>query len=148
MEPSKKHLFIFIGIAVALIFGFIILKYFKDKKKTPLGGDKINDIIPTNTNTSPAAKMLDSLPNGSFPIEKGQTSKLVYMLQYSLNKNKGSKLVTDGIFGSLTLAALKSGYNVEKVNQALGVEIYLAMTKKPNVDNYILAAFQNLNLNA
>ena len=55
----------------------------------------------------------------SFPVKKGMSGSTVADIQDSINKKCKSNLVTDGIFGPKTEAALKSCYSATEVSQAL-----------------------------
>ena len=53
-----------------------------------------------------------------FPLAQGSRGSKVTALQNALNA-RGESLVVDGIFGSLTLAALQRQFNVSQVSETL-----------------------------
>ncbi len=145
---SKTFIYVFIGAVIILIvFLALKAKAAKKAKTNPLIPDPKNPVVKPKPGTiNPGKVILDQLPNGTFPIIKGQKSKLVYMLQYSLNKVKGTQLVLDGDFGPLTLDALKNSYNITQVSSNKALEIFISMTQTNNIDSYIVAAMNSLNI--
>lgn len=90
----------------------------KDEKNTSDGSSGSG----STSGGSPSANSFASLPNGSFPLKKGQKSKFVYLLQQSLNQ-LGGNLSVDGDFGNKTESELKKQFNVTEVSIQLAVTI-------------------------
>ena len=119
---KKKGLFIVGGILILAAAGIGVYLYIRKKKEKEggliEGSVTLIDVAPstpstpyvpstpTSSNTVATSSKFESLNTGSFPIKKGQTSKLVYLLQSVLNYVYGAGLTPDGVFGSKTETAL------------------------------------------
>lgn len=100
-------------LIIVVIVIFILLNVFL-KKKNNTNSSTSN----TNTNHSNGVggSIVDNLPLVGFPLKKGSIGMNVSTLQAYLN-SKGASLDVDGIFGNLTLAALKQYTGLSEVSQ-------------------------------
>jgi|GEM_PF-1474108 len=144
----KKSVKIFIGVAVAvviLVVVFVLVKKANQKRAAALvpggatggtsggsssggsGGTTINvggnNTTPPATVRQPSKTFLD-LPQGTFPVKKGQKSKLVYMLQRYINVRFGQNLVEDGSYGDKTEEAAKKTLGKTSFDAAWAKQAY------------------------
>lgn len=114
---------VIVVVIVVILVYFLWYKPRKDRQEAELDAPAGPTPVAHTAHTGSGVNF-DSLPPGSFPIKKGDKSKLVYLLQKALNDLKGAKLSVDGNFGPATETALQSFYRVKSVDKELGQRIY------------------------
>ena len=140
---KNKYFWIFIIVVIVAIIAWYVIRRKKQNKienspvPVPVPGYSISGSVYLNNTYS-------NLPNGSYPVIRGQKSKLVYLLQASLNKLHGANLKLDGDFGQKTETALLQAYNATKVDLALAKKIYQQMSFYGSNDPEIYALVQLL----
>lgn len=119
------------GIVLAASAGgiyFIYTRIQKGKQDNPTGdsgadldeailnvinnGGTITNVTPTNN----AQTAYAALPQGSFPLYKGQKSKYAWIVQAYLNCAHNAGLAVDGAFGPKSETALLKFYGVKGIN--------------------------------
>lgn len=154
-DLSKKIIFYVIVIAVIIIVLVLTLQNNnKSGKKNPDEGSGDTNNGNNNSNKpkpvkAPSSSMdlYKTLPSGSFPLKKGQKSKLVFLLQYSLNLLYGTNLILDGDFGSNTQQAVsKKLEGIVSVPKDTLTVIFIAVGKHPQCDPAIIQAVKDINL--
>ena len=152
MKKNKKLIIIIVIIIVIIVIGVVIYKKNEKKKADALinAGKPSGTGKPVNTGAytpsgQPVADVFSGLPTGSLPIKYGDKSKLVFLLQTSLNKIKGSGLTVDGIFGDMTKAALQSSYGVAQVDGATAQKIYMDVYNQSQSDSSLTSLENTLN---
>jgi peptidoglycan hydrolase-like protein with peptidoglycan-binding domain len=120
-----KKTLIILGLLAAVVAAYW-LAYGINPLKKIIGGSSTGE----NTDTSATqAATATASPGGSFkiapapvpdatgfPLSIGSTGQYVKNIQEALNKNYGSELVVDGIFGSKTAKALSAhGFNPDAI---------------------------------
>ena len=99
---------IIIAIVVILLIALIIY----------LSTDKEDDKKDISANNNLATNMGVAMPRNNFPLQYGSKGDEVKALQMYLN-TKGEKLVTDGVWGPLTNAAVLRVLNKSVISQEL-----------------------------
>ena len=147
MKPIHKTLIIFAAIAIILIIVMWQKKasgnksVIKDNSSKP---PKNNTGGSGTSNMTNYANIINALPDGSYPLVKGQKSKLVFLLQYALDKTTGDNLVLDGIFGPKTLESVNLNFTADYVTKEQANDLLTQVIQYPDIDPYIIAAFANL----
>lgn len=108
-----KHIVILLLLLIVIFIVFLIIS--KKNSNT----NSTNSISNSNPSTSGGGIIgsVTGVFSGSFPLHKGSVGNNVKLLQNYLN-SKGASLVPDGIFGSLTLAALMKYTGLSSVDQS------------------------------
>lgn len=113
MTPQHKKITLFAVIITALV---AIIWYFV-RRKTDTTTTQNTDNEATAGASGSLINLLDSLPEGKFPLKKGTTSKEVFFMQAYFNKEKGEKLTLDGNWGSKTQAAFIKYFTGAELNE-------------------------------
>lgn len=110
----KKNKIIWIGLAAVFtgVVGFFVYDLKKKSKQQANDSNDYSEELPDTTWQPPISETIsssNSLSSTSFPLKNGSKGSQVAVLQKWLNSNGYASpiLVTDGIFGSKTLAAVK-----------------------------------------
>jgi hypothetical protein len=151
---NKKTLIVII-VVILIVVGIIVYKKWEKSKEDKSDKDKSDKDnsgssgtgfsgVPANQTTA-TTSVFKSLPTGSLPLKKGDKNKLVYLLQWSLNKVNNKGLAVDGAFGDNTKAALKAAYGVETVDTAIAQKIYQATYQKAQNDSSLATLLDSFN---
>lgn len=96
------------SLLLAGVITYIIVKRVTNKKKIA-EIHKILDGWKSGASTISKAEY-NKLPSGAFPLKYGDKNKKVFVVQQQLNKNYGTKVDLNGIFGDQLYAALNDKY--------------------------------------
>jgi len=130
---SKKAL-IAASVVLAGVIAFVIVKRVTNKKKI----EEINKILDgwkTGASTISGTEY-NKLPSGAFPLKYGDKNRKVFVIQQQLNKNYGTKVDLNGIFGDQLYAALNDKYwtipSFGTTMRTLSAEDAVAISKPKN----------------
>lgn len=113
MKISRRTIYIIISatLVVGTVTGILVNRHNKKKKIK-----QIDDILEGNKPSSGGGQVIipqsayDKLPAGYFPLKVKDKNKKVYDLQKNLNRNYGTSIDLDGVFGMQTYDALCDKY--------------------------------------
>jgi len=146
-------------ITVCIIIVLIIILYFATRKPTPKpnpatppkdgGGGKGNGSgsgYDTNPHLTFNEAVINALPDGTDLnyLEQGQKSKMVFLLQYALNKINNDTLTLDGNFGPQTAASciMQFGSNYVSIDDANA--LLQEVTQLGDINPTVVYIYQNL----
>ena len=149
--PKSKigtYIIIFIVAGVIILITYLSLKQKADAKAkdkiTPDPKTKPGASIPKTPKLTYNETNINNLPNGSYPLVKGQKSKLVFLLQYALNVLNNDTLTLDGNFGTQTAASTDMQFGSNFVTKANADSLLQYVSMLPDIDPYIVFLYQNL----
>lgn len=148
MEKYKNAIFFAIVVAIVIIVLVLTIRSnaksgTKEPDKSP--GNEPNSLPPVKAPAT-AITAYKNLPTGSFPLRKGQKSKLVFLVQYTMNLLYGNDLKLDGDFGSKTQAAISNSLKTEQVSKDDAVKLFIVAGKHPQCDPAMIEAIKDINL--
>jgi len=148
-----KYLFflVVIGIIIFITYYAINNKNKKDKKKTDIPdpknpGTKPPKLAPKSPTFKYNESVINALPDGKYPIVKGQKSKLVFLLQYALNVLNNDNLKLDGNFGSNTAASVDMQFGSNFVTKEQADLLLQYVSLSPDIDPYLVFLYHSLNI--
>lgn len=109
-------------ITIAIVVVVIIIAY-KYLQKNPLKTSNTTNSGASKSTTNTTGGGVN-LPVGSYPIRNGSVSIKVKALQEALNKYPTINLVTDGIFGPKTAAAVQFALGLQKAPSEVTEEMF------------------------
>jgi len=152
MEKHKNIIFFVIFIAIIIIVLVLTLRNKAAKAgnapkqpevKPPAG---TGSDLPHVKAPATALEAYKNLPSGTFPLKKGQKSKLVFLIQYALNLLYGTSLKLDGDFGSKTQTAITDNLKTAEISKDLAVKLFIVVGKHPQCDPAMIQAIKDINL--
>ena len=150
MKPIYKAIIVFLIVAIILIIVLWSKKTIgKNTAKNKPGTDPKTNGGGSGSGTSTVNLKynegnINALPDGTYPLVKGQKSKLVFLLQYALNRLNNDTLALDGDFGSQTAASVDMQFGASFVNKDQADLLLQSVILLPDIDPYVVYLFQNL----
>ena len=132
-KQNRTILFVGLGL-LAVAAGTGIYYWIRSRKKDPSRDGEAADFdalllqatgTTTVTPTTSTQVEYSALPLGSFPIGKGQTSKLAWIMQSYMNCRFKAGLVVDGKAGSKTEQAFSKYLGNSRINSVIHLKFLL-----------------------
>ena len=147
-SKTGKYIIMFIIAGVIILITYLSLKQKADAKAKdkviPDAKPKPGANIPKTPKFSYNETVITALPNGSYPLLKGQKSKLVFLLQYALNVLNKDTLALDGNFGPQTAASVDMQFGSNFVTKVNADSLLQYVSMLPDVDPFVVFLFKNL----
>lgn len=139
MNKADKTVLIVVLLMLVSVGGYAFYHFYWRKRNAPLipatspNGGQVNPGGSGTYNEIPSA--VKQMPNGDFPLKRGDKNRRTYALQVALNFLHGTNLSEDGIFGPLTENAVVQNYGGAKiVTQETAILIMNKLNAKAKTD--------------